>query len=536
MSTAELKAQGNALFSAKNFEIAGKKYTEAIQASDEATDPKGLAVLYANRAACRLSLKRYMDSCDDAKKATELDPTYAKAWARLAAAMDAIGSYPESQKHWKRALDALPKSNLKAAELTQKAQYQAGLDAAIAGVTRLKNTPTVGEKAIIVQGEGRLPWELAAAMLPGLRVQRPPNHASSAWVIHGAYEEFMSGVRKMKQLQIDPVTRQVRGMPGAVADISNGILRDVRVLHFTDNDFITQYNNQINLESNVHRPWRESGPEVVIREALERQRSEGWNAVRKPISLTIRAWIMRGVMEGGLRQRHDTALEFYRRSLETLRGLRSEWLLEPKANRGAVFQQSFIFGVQNFYIDSIMQTYSDNPSPELLEELLQESDLLIREVDEALRNQVQSQEPVSPGFLSSFYVYPRGTAYANRGFYYSKQAVLHPNEEKAFLRKAAVEYLKAVDCFPPDDEQHPWFLNIAVKNMLASHLFPLRETLDVMKRIRETAPQAKAIWERSALSAAGLWDILDEVGKQEESLRSLLAQGKFTLDACIGSG
>ncbi|KAJ7471546.1 hypothetical protein B0H11DRAFT_1372154 [Mycena galericulata] len=183
-----------------------------------------------------------------------------------------------------------------------------------------------------------------------------------------------------------------------------------------------------------------------------------------------------------------------------------------------------------------MQTYSDKPSPELLEELLQESDLLIREVDEALRNQVQSQEPVSPGFLSSFYVYPRGTAYANRGFYYSKKAVLHPNEEKAFLRKAAVEYLKAVDCFPPDDEQHPWFLNIAVKNMLASHLFPLRETLDVMKRIRETAPQAKAIWERSALSAAGLWDILDEVGKQEESLRSILGQGKFTLDACIGSG
>lgn len=83
MSSAELKAQGNALFSAKSFEEAGKKYTEAIQAGDEATDPKGLAVLYANRAACRLSLKRfecrciyeppftvdrYMDANDDAKK------------------------------------------------------------------------------------------------------------------------------------------------------------------------------------------------------------------------------------------------------------------------------------------------------------------------------------------------------------------------------------------------------------------------------------------------------------------------------------
>ncbi|KAJ7471542.1 hypothetical protein B0H11DRAFT_2283214 [Mycena galericulata] len=527
-SSTELKAQGNALFIARNFEAAGKKYTEAIEASDEAANPKGLAVLYANRAACRLSLKRYMDSYDDAKKATELDPTYAKAWARLAAAMDAIGRYPQSQEHWKRALSALPKSNLKAAELTQKAQYQAGLDAAIASVTRLDNTPTVGEKVIIVQGEGRMPWELAAAMLPELRVQWPPNHASSAWVIHGAYEDFISGVRKMKQLQIDPVTRQ------AVADLSNGILRDVRVLHFTDNDFITQYNNQMNLEMNIYRPWAESGPEVVIREALERQRTEGWDSVRGSVSVTIRAWIMRGVMAGGPLQQHDTALEFYKRSLETLRGLRSEWLLEPKEKRGAVFEQSFIFGIQNLYIQSMMQTYSAKPSPEILEELLQECDLLIREVDEALRKRVRSQEPVSPGFLSSFYVYPRGIAYANRGFYYSKKAALHPNDEKAFLGKAAVEYLKAVDCFPPDDELHPWFLNCAVKNMLASHLFPLRETLDVMKRIRMTAPQAKAIWERSSLSAAGLWGILDEVGKQEESLRSLLAQGTFTLDACIG--
>ncbi|KAJ7270791.1 hypothetical protein C8J57DRAFT_1507768 [Mycena rebaudengoi] len=51
-SVAELKMQGNALFSAKNFEEAGKKYTEAIAAGDEEADPKGMAVLYANRSAC----------------------------------------------------------------------------------------------------------------------------------------------------------------------------------------------------------------------------------------------------------------------------------------------------------------------------------------------------------------------------------------------------------------------------------------------------------------------------------------------------
>jgi hypothetical protein len=59
-SSADLKAQGNVLFIAKNFAEAEKKYTGAIEASTETADPKGLAVLYANRSACRLSLKRFV--------------------------------------------------------------------------------------------------------------------------------------------------------------------------------------------------------------------------------------------------------------------------------------------------------------------------------------------------------------------------------------------------------------------------------------------------------------------------------------------
>lgn len=89
--------------------------------------------------------------------------------------LQAMADYPESKESWKRALDALPKSNLKPAEQIQKEQYQAGLNAANAGVIKMQNTPTVGEKVIFVQGEGRMPWELAAAKLPRLRVERPVN-------------------------------------------------------------------------------------------------------------------------------------------------------------------------------------------------------------------------------------------------------------------------------------------------------------------------------------------------------------------------
>ncbi|KAJ7081780.1 hypothetical protein B0H15DRAFT_853503 [Mycena belliarum] len=536
MSSAESKAQGNALFNAKKFKEAGEKYTEAIQVGDEATDPKGLAVIYANRAACRLSLKRYLDACADAKKATELDPTYAKAFARLATAQAAMSDYPHSEESWQHALDALPKADLKPAEQVQRQQYQAGLEAATAAVAKMKSTPIIGEDAILVQGEGRMPWDLAAAMIPDLRIARSTNAdrlRSSAWVVHSAYEDFMSGINKMKQLKHDTATNQMMGMPGAITDLTNGLMRDIRVLHFTDNNFISLYNKQVIIEIQLFKPWTEGGPELVIRESLERQRTEGWDSVRPAISLTIRAWIMRAVIDSHLRQQHAAAVEFLKRGLDVLRSLRDSWILVPKTNRGVVFEQSFLFGLQNMYIEAMMQTYSLKPSPELLEELSTESDLLIREVDAALR-QPHSQGPVDPGFMSSFYLYPRGMAYAMKGFCFNKKAGLEPGRRNEFHRMAGITYIKAADCFPEDDEHNPWFLNIALGNMFQARTFPLRETLDVMKRIRLAAPKAKEIWERSSLSASGLWDILGGVGEQETFLRDMLAQGKFTLDSCVG--
>ena len=53
-SSQSLKDEGNQLFSAKNFAEASKKYSDAIAAEGGSTN----AVLYANRAACRLNLKQ----------------------------------------------------------------------------------------------------------------------------------------------------------------------------------------------------------------------------------------------------------------------------------------------------------------------------------------------------------------------------------------------------------------------------------------------------------------------------------------------
>ncbi|KAJ7152316.1 hypothetical protein C8R43DRAFT_481828 [Mycena crocata] len=534
-STTELKAGGNALFGVKKFVEAEAKYTEAIQAADEATDPKELAVIYSNRAACRMSLKRYTDSRHDAAQATELDPTYAKAFARLASAAHAMCDYKSSEESWQRALDALPKDDLKPAEQTQKVQYEAGLASATAGVNDLKNTTVGGKTPIIVHGEGRMPWDLAAAMIPAMKIQRPVNLHSSAWVIHGAYEDFMNGTRKMGQLTHNPVTGQMAGMLGTIVDITNGIMRDSRVIHFTDNDFNTKYNKQVMFEATSTKAWTVGGPEVVIREALARQRDQGWDAVRPALSLTIRAWIMRAVMSGGILQKHEVAVEHYKNCLDVIRSLCETWALVPKKQRGVIFEKTFMFSVQELYIEAVMHTYSSaNPAPEVLETLEKESDLLIREVEQAL-SEPRSQEPVDPGFISSFYIYPKGKAYAMKGFVYNKRGLSSPNERGEFFRKAALMYKKSAETFPEDDEQHPWFLNIALGNMLHSRVFPLRDTLDVMKRIRLSVPKVKAIWERSSLAAEGLWGILDGVAKQEEELRGLLEKGQFTLNSCVGA-
>ncbi|KAJ6507819.1 hypothetical protein C8R47DRAFT_1099640 [Mycena vitilis] len=540
MSAADLKAQGNVLFGQKNFGEAENKYTQAIEASGDTADPKGLAVLYANRAACRLSLQRFMDAAFDATKATQLDPAYPKALARLATAQDHLGKYESSTKSWKRALDMLPSANPTTAEQVQRAQYDAGLKASIAALTKLQNTeigtgpgPKGSRTPFIVNNEGRFPWDIAAQMVPLLRVQRPVNLTSSAWVIHGAYEDFMSGVRMMDQLRKDNTTGLVAGMLGGLVQISNGVMRDVRVMHLPKADFMTKYNDQVSFELRAHNAWGDHGPDEVIREALSRQRSQGWNATRPALAFTIRAWIMYGVMSNGLQQLPEVSAEYYKNCLHVIRTLKEHWINESKDNRGIVFEKTFNFGIRQLYLDSLMQSYKDSdPSVERLEQLLEESESLIRDIDLAL-SLPRSQDPVDPGFVSSFYIYPRAQAYAMKGFYYTKMASIHKEQRKIFFHKAALEYIAAAKSFPEDDEQYPWFFHVAFNNMMSSGSFPLRATLEVMERIRVSTPKAKAIWQRSSLSAEGVWDMINVEG-QEQEMRAMLAQGQVTLDTCVG--
>lgn len=57
---ASLKAEGNALFKAKDHRGAYEKYTQAISLDDKN------AILYCNRSACSLALQRRLDAAEDA--------------------------------------------------------------------------------------------------------------------------------------------------------------------------------------------------------------------------------------------------------------------------------------------------------------------------------------------------------------------------------------------------------------------------------------------------------------------------------------
>lgn len=70
-------------------------YSDAIDLDD------ANAVYFANRAFCHLKLENYGSAQQDASKAIELDPDYAKGYYRRASAFFAIGKYEQALNDFK---------------------------------------------------------------------------------------------------------------------------------------------------------------------------------------------------------------------------------------------------------------------------------------------------------------------------------------------------------------------------------------------------------------------------------------------------
>ncbi|CAI2165459.1 2680_t:CDS:10 [Funneliformis geosporum] len=98
MSAEEYKSQGNKSFAAKDYDKAIELFTKAIE-----LDPSN-HVLYSNRSASYASLKKYDKALEDANKTVELKKDWAKGYSRKGAALHGLGKYEEAREIYQEGL------------------------------------------------------------------------------------------------------------------------------------------------------------------------------------------------------------------------------------------------------------------------------------------------------------------------------------------------------------------------------------------------------------------------------------------------
>ncbi|KAG1724346.1 hypothetical protein EDB19DRAFT_1858604 [Suillus lakei] len=527
-TAAQLKDEGNELFRKQDYVGAFAKYTEAI-----ALDDKN-AVLYANRAACNYGLGRYLDAVADAKMAIKVDPGYAKGWSRLAASRDALADWERSTEAWQKALDVLPKTNLSLAEQRQKDQCTAGLSAAQARGNADREPIFPRFKA----SDGKLPWQVATEMLPELRRAGPKKFSSSAWVIAYAYEEFTRGVELMNEVKKMPHPQASGGFAYAgnlmaLTYLTNGLMRDERAFHINQPDWITKYNQQFLLEAMYRQAWDSVGLEIAKEGAQTRLKEKGWDDVRPALSVTVRAWIMRGVLDK-LRGEPQAGIQFLKQAVDLLEWGRNIWKNVTNTDRGPIFEDTFVRGVRSMHLKMFRDAYNTDPglnSKYPLEHLKEEAEDLLKEI-EIGSSQNPRKEQVDPGAVSSFYIYPAGIAHSMIGFYHV-QTALYDNDPLtcmfSFMRGAQA-YMKAAGKYPEDDELHAWNLSCAMDCMRNAGISKICDLDAVAISLRKAIPKMKKIWALSALQHGGRdrkirvnLDIADNIMKHVE-------EGKLTLE------
>jgi len=121
-----LKNVGNNLMAGGHYEDALKAYSQAIRFSP--TGPQS-HVFYSNRAAASMFLKQYKEAADDARRSIALQPTFARAYARLGQALHFSKDYEGAIAIYEEALTNVEASeceifNTYTAEATKELEKQ----------------------------------------------------------------------------------------------------------------------------------------------------------------------------------------------------------------------------------------------------------------------------------------------------------------------------------------------------------------------------------------------------------------------------
>ncbi|KAK7063882.1 TPR-region domain-containing protein [Favolaschia claudopus] len=534
-----LKAEGNALFGDGDYRAAYEKYSEAIRETSHSS--REVAILYANRAACCLSMKEYMDAVHDGKKATNIDPTYVKAWVRVATAFAKLESWDQSRAAWESALSSLPTTDLSPAQVTLKTQFETELKTVNAAETKSKASVKGGKYTKVMAGTENMPWSRALALAQDEKLVKGPV-PSSGWVILNAYRDFIRGMTNMQQMVVKSKKNKesVQSSLSVLSDITNGILRDERVFH-ANGQFFDLLQKQTRYEAELTGAWVSGGPKQVQDEVPKRLRATGWLPVRRALSVTVRIWIMRGFLDSNMGALNG-GVEFYKRALDVL-----EWgrLMYPNVPIEvsapldvrhfdcAIFEASFVRGVRRAFMNSVLYMKEADACGYTLDDITQIARNLKAETE---MSEGSPYCALDTGFYASFWIYPIADALSVLGWYHMQlglRSVDATNSLESASRddffEAAKYYIQSAEKYPEDDEKHPHMLAVALEGLWWGGA-PLRETLPVCRNIRATMPKVMKIWQNSSmfmnLRNANCFEAIAFLKEAEEKL----AEGVYSLD------
>lgn len=153
MAAADLKAQGNAAFSAGKFADAVEHFSSAIS-----LDPSD-HVLYSNRSAAYASMQQYQPALADAKRVVELKADWPKGFSRLGAAHFGLSQWAEAAAAYTQGLALDPdngplQQGLKSVQAAQASQqpprWQPGAGTGAAAATGGRAAKPVEELVLLV--------------------------------------------------------------------------------------------------------------------------------------------------------------------------------------------------------------------------------------------------------------------------------------------------------------------------------------------------------------------------------------------------
>ncbi|ELU44573.1 TPR_1 domain-containing protein [Rhizoctonia solani AG-1 IA] len=164
-----LKAEASELFKSGDSKGAKRVYTRALAHTD--LDPHEKAVLYCNRAAAEMKLRRFEDAIADSKRSVEADPNYSRGYERLATAQlvgcvpivifcsntsKGLHRYNDAYESYGKAIALLDDiSEPTSADIARKVK----IEQALAEAQRKEAGPDV---LLIRNATGSMPWDKAA--------------------------------------------------------------------------------------------------------------------------------------------------------------------------------------------------------------------------------------------------------------------------------------------------------------------------------------------------------------------------------------